>query len=66
MTLTYKLQTYGDVECNEPLKKHTTFRIGGEARYFIYPKNEICLMRILEILKEENIAHKIFGKGSNI
>lgn len=66
MTLEYKLQTYGDVECNEPLKKHTTFRIGGEARYFIYPKNEICLMRILEILKEEQIAHKIFGKGSNI
>lgn len=66
MTLEYKLKTYGDVECNEPLKKHTTFRIGGEARYFIYPKNEICLMRILEILKEHNIAHKIFGKGSNI
>lgn len=66
MTVEYKLRTYGDVECNEPLKKHTTFRIGGEARYFIYPKNEICLMRMLEILKENNIAYKIFGKGSNI
>lgn len=66
MTLEYKLKAYGDVECNEPLHKHTTFRIGGECRYFIYPKNEMCLMRIIEILKEEQVTYKIFGKGSNI
>lgn len=66
MNLKERLLPYGDVECNEPLAKHTTFRIGGAAAYFIYPKNEICLMRILDLLKEANLPYKIFGKGSNL
>lgn len=66
MNLKERLLPYGDVECNEPLAKHTTFRIGGNAAYFIYPKNEICLMRILDLLKEANLPYKIFGKGSNL
>lgn len=66
MNLEQKLSAYGDVERNEPLSKHTTFRIGGNASYFIYPKNEICFMRILELLKEAGLPYKIFGKGSNL
>lgn len=54
------------MECNVSLAKRTTFRIGGTCRYFIYPKNELCLLRILDILEEAKIPHKIFGKGSNI
>lgn len=65
-TILEKLNRHGDVECNEPLTKHTTFRIGGNARYFIYPKNEMSLLRILEICKENELPYKIFGKGSNI
>lgn len=60
------IKVYGDVELNEPLSQHTTFRIGGRCRYFVYPKNEVCCMRILEILKAKNIPVKMFGKGSNI
>lgn len=66
MNIKERISPYGDVECNESLRKHTTFRIGGECAYFVYPKNEISLMRILDILKEEMIEYKIFGKGSNI
>lgn len=66
MNLERQLSAYGDVECNEPLTKHTTFRIGGNAKYFIYPKNELCFMRILELLKQHEVPHKIFGKGSNL
>lgn len=65
-TILEKLNRHGDVECNEPLTKHTTFRIGGNARYFIYPKNEMSLLRILEICKENELPYKMFGKGSNI
>lgn len=61
-----QLKIYGDLETNVPLSKHTTFRIGGNAKYFIYPKNEIALLRIMEILKENTIPYKVFGKGSNI
>ena len=60
------LQQYGDVLCKEPLAKHTTFRIGGECDYFVYPKNILCFLRILQILKEEQIPYRIFGKGSNL
>lgn len=66
MNIKTKLETYGDVEINVPLSKKTTFKIGGDCKYFIYPKNEICLLRILTILKEEQIPYKVFGKGSNI
>ena len=66
MNIEMKLQSYGDVECQVPLSKRTTFRIGGTCKYFIYPKNELCLLRILDILEEEGIPHRIFGKGSNI
>lgn len=66
MNIENKLRCYGDVECNVSLAKRTTFRIGGTCRYFIYPKNELCLLRILDILEEAQIPHKIIGKGSNI
>lgn len=66
MTLIDKLQPYADIEINESLKKHTTYRIGGMCKYFIYPKNIMCLMRIVRILKKEKLPIKIFGKGSNI
>lgn len=66
MNIETKLQSYGDVECRVPLSKRTTFRIGGTCKYFIYPKDELCLLRILDILNEEAIPHRIFGKGSNI
>lgn len=61
-----QLTNYGDLEIDAPLSKHTTYRIGGKARYFIYPKNEIALSRVIEICKENNIVYKIFGKGSNL
>lgn len=61
-----KLQPYADVECNIALSTKTTFRIGGTCSYFVYPKNELCLLRILEVLEENKIPSKVFGKGSNI
>ena len=66
MTLKEKLQPYADVEVNVSLKTRTTFRIGGNCSYFIYPKNELCLLRVMDILKDEEMPIKIFGKGSNI
>lgn len=66
MMLIQRLQAYGDVEMEAPLSKKTTFRVGGKCKYFIYPKSELSLLRILDILREEQIEVKIFGKGSNI
>ena len=63
MELKNRLMQYGDVECGEPLCKHTTFRIGGKAKYYVYPKNELCLSRIIALAKEERVPYKLFGKG---
>jgi UDP-N-acetylmuramate dehydrogenase len=61
-----QLKNYGDLEVNSPLSKHTTFKIGGNAKYFIYPFNEIALARVVEICKENNVPYKVIGKGSNL
>lgn len=66
MDIIKTLHDYGDILENEPLAKHTTFKVGGNAKYFIYPRNEIALWRIIEIFKKEQIPFRIFGKGSNI
>lgn len=66
MTLLKKLEVYGKVLQNESMKKHTTYRIGGTVDYYIYPKNELALMRILQLLKEEQVPYHVLGRGSNL
>lgn len=61
-----KLKSHGDLLCDEPLAKHTTFKIGGNARFFIYPKNELALLRVIELCKENELPYRVFGKGSNL
>lgn len=51
---------------NEPMSKHTTYKVGGKARYYIYPKNEMALIKVLKKCKENGIETKIIGKGSNL
>jgi UDP-N-acetylmuramate dehydrogenase len=56
----------GKVKLNEPLKKHTTFKIGGPARYFIEPKDIDDLKSLLILTKRYNIPFLVMGRGSNI
>lgn len=51
---------------NEPLCKHTTFKIGGPAKYFCTVNNEASLTSLISVLKSENIRFFILGNGSNI
>lgn len=51
---------------NEPLCKHTTFRIGGNADVFVYANSHTVLSDILKILNENNIPFMIIGRGSNL
>lgn len=51
---------------NEPMKNHTSFKIGGCVDVFISPKSiEECKNAIL-LCKKYNINYKTIGKGSNI
>lgn len=57
-----------DIECrkDEPMKKHTTFRIGGPARFFYVPKNIEELKLIIQYCKNEKLKYMIVGNGSNM
>lgn len=51
---------------NEPMKKHTTFRIGGPADYYLCPHSAKEIQKAVEICREENIPYFILGNGSNL
>ena len=51
---------------NEPLKKHTTFRIGGAADLLITPQSEEQLIKLFKYIKENCIRYVIIGNGSNL
>jgi len=51
---------------SEPLSKHTTFRIGGPAKYFFMPKNSDEIKYIINYCKENNERYLILGNGSNV
>ena len=50
----------------EPMRAHTTFRIGGPADYFVDVKDTEELMALLSLCREEGIPWYILGNGSNL
>lgn len=54
------------VRIDEPMKNHTTFRIGGPADLFVTPHSEEELLNVLPFLKKEQIPYFIMGNGSNL
>ena len=51
---------------DEPMRKHTTFRIGGNADYFVVPKTEEEIRIVICLCKEERMPYYILGNGSNL
>ena len=56
----------GKVSLGEPLKRHTTFKIGGPAKFFIEPKDTQDLKSLLSLTKRHRIPLSIIGSGSNL
>ena len=54
-----------NIKENESLKLHTTYKVGGIAKYFITPNDFDELIKLLKYLKENNIKYMILGNGSN-
>ena len=50
----------------EPLEKHTTFRIGGPADIFVRPEHAEQIVRILRLCREAEVPYFILGNGSNL
>jgi UDP-N-acetylmuramate dehydrogenase len=51
---------------NEMMKLHTTFHLGGPAKYYIKPKSINKIIKILQLCKEYSIEYFILGNGSNL
>lgn len=50
----------------EPMAKHTTFRVGGPADYFFAPSTTEGVQAALDFCKKEDIQYYIIGNGSNL
>ncbi|HNV86317.1 MAG TPA: UDP-N-acetylmuramate dehydrogenase [Candidatus Omnitrophota bacterium] len=56
----------GLVSEQELLSRHSTFRIGGPARFFSQPKTLTELETLLRCAKREGIPFVLIGNGSNV
>ena len=56
----------GNVLKDEPMKMHTTFRIGGPADYFVTPQSVEEIRGTLALCRKENVPYYIIGNGSNL
>jgi UDP-N-acetylmuramate dehydrogenase len=56
----------GEVYCDEPMYRHTSYRIGGPAALYIECATVADINRSFEMLKEYNMPWVVVGKGSNL
>ena len=55
-----------EIRFNEPMSRHTSFRIGGAAEAMAFPKSEEELAQLLKVSKELDIHCAILGAGTNV
>ena len=55
-----------NISIKEPMKKHTTFRIGGEADLFLRMENPHQLKEVQNYLQKLGMPYYILGNGSNL
>lgn len=51
---------------NEPMRDHTTFKIGGEADFLVTPETIEQVTELLKFFKESETAFFFMGNGSNL
>lgn len=55
-----------NVLADELMKKHTTFKIGGAADFFVTPCDVISVGKIVQVCRELNVPYYVMGNGSNL
>ena len=54
------------VRTDEPMKNHTTFRVGGPADFFVTPETSEEVRAVIDMCRSEEIDCHIIGNGSNL
>jgi UDP-N-acetylmuramate dehydrogenase len=55
-----------DVRINEPLSRHTTWKVGGPADLLVYPRSKEELQRAMAVIYQSGIPWRVIGRGSNL
>ena len=50
----------------EPMSRHTTFRIGGPADHYVIPECVEQLKQIISLCQQYQVSFQILGNGSNV
>lgn len=56
----------GDVYPNEPMARHTTYRIGGPARFYVRVNSVGALTQLVDACVQEGVSWVVVGRGSNL
>ena len=54
------------VSADERMDRHTTFRIGGTADWFVTPSRTEEVREIIQLCRKESVPYYIMGNGSNL
>lgn len=61
-----KLLDKSRIKYNEPMKNHTTVKVGGNCDCLVLPESVEEIKNIISYAKENNIEYYIIGNGSNL
>lgn len=61
-----EIQGIGRVLQNEPMKNHTTMKVGGPCDWMLVPSTEEEIIQALKTVQALNIPYMILGNGSNL
>lgn len=54
------------IKADEPMSKHTTFRVGGNADFFVEIGSPVELANMIKYLKQTERDYLVMGNGSNL
>lgn len=61
-----KILPKSQVLLNEPMKKHTTFKIGGPADFLVLPATVDEVVNVFRLIKKYQMPFTVLGNGSNV
>ncbi len=64
--MTFDFDSSLEIRENEPLSKHSSFKIGGPAKIAVFPKTYDEFVEVLRAVKSCNYKYMVVGNGSNL
>ncbi len=62
----YKIVQSENVAVDEPMKNHTSFKVGGPVDILVTPESYDEIVNVIKLCNEEDMTYYIIGRGSNL